>query len=205
MMARADFAFSIPSGFSDLEAAPLLCGGIIGYRSLRMSGIEPGGRLGLYGFGASALLTFQVARHWGCEVFVATRSRSEQRRAIEMGAAWAGSYHEQPPVTLDAAITFAPVAYVVVEALKAIGPGGTVAINAIHLDSVPEFPYELLWMERGIRSVANFTRRDAEEFLALAGEIPITTVVDTYPLSDVNIALNRLKTGEVDGAAVLTM
>ena len=205
MLARADFVFPVPSNFTDVEAAPLLCGGIIGYRSLRIAGIEPGGRLGLYGFGASALLAFQVAKHWGCELFVATRSREEQQRALEMGAVWSGSYHEQPPVPLDAAVTFAPAGYVVVEALKALAPGGIVAINAIHLDTVPEFPYELLWMERGIRSVANFTRRDAEEFLGLAAEIPITTVVDPYPLSDVNIALGRLKSGEVNGAAVLTL
>ena len=204
MNARADFVFSIPPGFGDAEAAPLLCGGIIGYRALRLSGIEPGGKLGLYGFGASALLAFQVARQWGCDVFVATRSRIEQERALAMGAAWAGSYHDQPPAELDAAITFAPAGYVVIEALKAIKPGGTVAINAIHLDTVPEFPYELLWMERGIRSVANFTRQDANEFLALAAEIPIETVTDRYPLRDVNIALGRLKAGEVDGAAVLT-
>lgn len=205
MMARADYVFPIPASFSDQQAAPLLCGGIIGYRSLRLSGIEPGGRLGLYGFGASALLCFQVARHWGCEVFVATRSRSEQQRALDMGAAWAGSYHDQPPIELDAAITFAPVGYVVVEALKAVVPGATVAINAIHLDTVPEFPYDLLWKERSIRSVANFTRRDAEEFLTLAAEIPIKTVVDPYPLSDVNIALAQVQRGEVDGAAVLTV
>lgn len=203
MTVRADFAFAIPPRFSDIEAAPLLCGGIIGYRSLRVSNIEPGGRLGLYGFGASALLTIQVARHWGVEVFAATRSRSEQARAIEMGAAWASSYHEQPPVLLDAAITFAPVGYVVVEALKALKRGGTVAINAIHLDAVPEFPYELLWLERGLRSVANFTRRDAEEFLTLAADIPITTVADPYPLADANIALSQLKSGDVNGAAVL--
>ena len=204
MTARADFVFSIPSGFGDAEAAPLLCGGIIGYRALRLSGIKPGGKLGLYGFGASALLAFQVARHWGCGVFVATRSRAEQERALEMGAVWAGSYNDQPPAELDAAITFAPAGYVVIEALKAIKPGGTVAINAIHLDTVPEFPYELLWMERGVRSVANFTRQDATEFLAVAAEIPIETVTDRYPLRDVNIALGRLKAGEVDGAAVLT-
>lgn len=145
-------------------------------------------------------MALQVARYWGCELFVATRSRAEQARALEMGAVWAGSYHEQPPVALDAVVTFAPVGFVVIEALQ---PGGTVAINAIHLDTVPEFPYELMWMERGIRSVVNFTRRDAEEFLQLAAEIPITTVVDSYPLADVNVALRRLKTGEVDGAAVL--
>ncbi len=205
MIARADFVFSVPAQFTDTGAAPLLCGGIIGYRALKVAGIEPGGRLGLYGFGASALLAFQVARHWGCDVFVATRSRTEQQRAVEMGAVWAGSYNEQPPVGLDAAVTFAPAGYVVVEALKAIKPGGTVAINAIHLDTVPEFPYELLWMERGLRSVANFTRDDAEEFLSLAGEIPIETVVDTYPLRDVNIALGRVKSGDVEGAAVLTI
>lgn len=205
MTARADFAFAIPTTFTDVEAAPLLCGGVIGYRALRISGIEPGGRLGLYGFGASALLAIQVARFWGCEVFVTTRSQAEQARAIAMGAVWAGSYHDQPPVGLDAAITFAPVGYVVVEALKALQPGGTVAINAIHLDTVPEFPYEMLWMERGLRSVANFTRRDAEEFLELAGEIPIKTVADPYPLADANIALNRSKLGDVNGAAVLTM
>jgi propanol-preferring alcohol dehydrogenase len=205
MTARADYVLPIPGRFTDQQAAPLLCGGIIGYRSLKLSRIEPGGRLGLYGFGASALLSFQVARHWGCDVFVATRSRSEQQRALDMGAAWAGSYHDQPPVELDAAITFAPVGYVVVEALKAIAPGSTVAINAIHLDTLPEFPYDLLWKERCIRSVANFTRRDAEEFLELAARIPIETVVDPYPLSDVNIALAQLKLGEVEGAAVLTV
>ncbi len=205
MTAKADFAFAIPPRFDDLAAAPLLCGGVIGYRALRLSGIEPGGRLGLYGFGASALLTLQVARHWGCEVYVTTRSRTEQARALEMGATWAGSYHAPPPIELDAAITFAPAGFVVVEALKAIGPGGTVAINAIHLDTIPEFPYELLWKERSIRSVANFTRNDAEAFLALAAEIPITTTVDVYPLADANIALDRLKRGDVNGAAVLTM
>jgi propanol-preferring alcohol dehydrogenase len=205
MTARADFVFAVPSSLSDEQAAPLLCGGVIGYRAIGISGIEPGGRLGLYGFGASASLTIQVAAHWGCEVFVATRSRSEQARSLAMGAAWAGSYHDQPPVALDAAITFAPAGFVVVEALKAVAPGGTVAINAIHLDSIPEFPYELLWMERGLRSVANFTRRDAEEFLALASEIPIEVNPEPYPLADADIALNRLKRGDVKGTAVLTM
>jgi propanol-preferring alcohol dehydrogenase len=203
MTARADFVYRIPASFADAAAAPLLCGGVIGYRSLGISGIEPGGRLGLYGFGASALLTLQVARHWGCEVYVTTRSRSEQQRALDMGAAWAGSYRHTPPHPLDAAVTFAPAGYVVVEALKAVRPGGTVAINSIHLDTIPEFPYELLWRERGIRSVANFTRADARAFLELAAAIPIETVVDPYPLADANIALSRLERGEVDGAAVL--
>jgi propanol-preferring alcohol dehydrogenase len=205
MVARADFAFSIPDSFSDVEAAPLLCGGVIGYRSLKISGIRPGGRLGLYGFGASALLALQVAVHRGCEVYVATRSAAEQERALEFGAVWAGGYGDAPPAALDAAVTFAPVGSVVVAALAAIVPGGTVAINAIHLDEIPAFDYDLLWRERGVRSVANFTRRDAIEFLALAAEIPIRTVVDEYPLADANLALERLAAGDVSGAAVLIM
>jgi alcohol dehydrogenase, propanol-preferring len=204
LVARADFAHRLPDGLADHDAAPLLCGGVIGYRALRISGIEPGGRLGLYGFGASALLTIQVALHWGCEVYVATRSERERQRAIEMGATWAGGAHDRPPVELDAAVTFAPVGSVVVAALEALAPGGTVAINAIHLDHIPEFDYDLLWRERGLRSVANFTRRDAEEFLALAAEIPVRTVVDVHPLADANLVLGRLSTGDVDGAAVLT-
>jgi len=200
---RADYALRIPPSFSDIDAAPLLCGGIIGYRSLKISGIQPGGRLGLYGFGASALLAMQVAVYWGCDVFVATRSPAEQERATEMGAVWTGSYHDQPPVALDAAITFAPAGYVVVEALKSVARGGIVAINAIHLDRVPTFGYDLLWGERQIRSVANFTRQDAREFLELAASIPIRTVPDVYPLADANLALQRLEAGQVHGAAVL--
>jgi propanol-preferring alcohol dehydrogenase len=205
MLVRADFALAIPDGFGDVEAAPLLCGGVIGYRALRISGIRPGGRLGLYGFGASALLTIQVALHWGCEVYVATRSAAERVRALEMGAVWAGDAHDAPPVALDAAITFAPVGSVVVAALSALRPGGTVAINAIHLDRIPEFDYDLLWRERGLRSVANFTRRDAAEFLTLAAEIPIRTMIDLMPLADANLALARLRRGEITGAAVLTI
>jgi propanol-preferring alcohol dehydrogenase len=136
-------------------------------------------------------------------VFVATRSAVEQQRAIEMGAAWTGSYHDRPPVALDAAVTFAPVGYVVVEALKAVARGGTVAINAIHLDRIPGFGYDLLWGERQLRSVTNFTRQDAAEFLDLAADIPIRTVPDVYPLGDANLALIRLKEGLVEGAAVL--
>jgi propanol-preferring alcohol dehydrogenase len=205
MLARADFVFPIPDAFSDIEAAPLLCGGVIGYRSLKISGIQPGGRLGLYGFGASALLALQVATHWGCEVYVATRSVSERRRALEFGAVWVGGYDDTTPVELDAAVTFAPVGSVVVAALRAVSAGGTVAINAIHLDEIPAFDYDLLWRERGLRSVANFTRRDAEEFLALAAEIPIRTVADVYSLEEANLALAQLAAGGVSGAAVLTM
>lgn len=203
MVARADFAFPLPAGFPDMPAAPLLCGGVIGYRSLKVSGIARGGRLGLYGFGASALLALQVARHWGCEVFVATRSVREQERARKLGAAWAGGYDERPPVPLDAAITFAPAGDVVVRALEAVDRGGTVAINAIHLDRMPEFSYDLLWLERSIRSVANFTREDAREFLELAARIPVQTSTEEFGLAEANIALQRLAAGQISGAAVL--
>ncbi|MGZ8785984.1 MAG: zinc-binding alcohol dehydrogenase family protein, partial [Acidimicrobiia bacterium] len=203
MTARSDFALPLPPGMGDLDVAPLLCGGVIGYRALKVSGIEPGGRLGLYGFGASALLAIQVALHWGCDVFVVTRSAQERARALDMGAAWAGGYDEVPPVRLHAAVTFAPVGSVVVAALKALDRGGVVAVNAIHLDEIPAFPYEHLWWERQIRSVANFTRTDARQFLALAADLPIRTVVDRYPLADANQALADVKSGTVAGAAVL--
>jgi propanol-preferring alcohol dehydrogenase len=201
--ARADFALHLPDGFDDLAAAPLLCGGVIGYRSLARSGIQPGGRLGLYGFGASALITLQVARHRGCRIFVATRSAAEQERARALGAEWAGGYDQPPPEPLDAAITFAPSGDVVRAALRAVDRGATVAINAIHLDRLPEMPYDELWWERRLASVANFTRADATEFLALAAEIPVRTSFETHPLDDANVALDRLKRGEVRGAAVL--
>lgn len=200
---RAAFAHPLPADLDPVAAAPLLCGGITGYRALRLSGIEPGGRLGLYGFGASARLALQVATHWGCEVFVATRSPRDRERALALGAAWAGATHDPPPVPLDAAVTFAPAGEVVVAALKAVDRGGTVAVNAIHLDRIPEFPYEHLWWERSLRSVANFTRRDAREFLALAAEIPIRTETQVYPLDDANRALADLAAGRVEGAAVL--
>lgn len=202
---RADAALRIPEDFADVDAAPLLCGGVIGYRALRISGIEPGGRLGLYGFGASALIAIQVARHWGCEVHVATRSARERERALALGAASVGGYDDPPPMPLDAAVTFAPVGDVVVAALRAVDRGGTVAINAIHLDGIPAFDYDLLWWERSLRSVANFTRRDAEELLGLAAAIPIRTTVDRFALADGNLALARLAAGEVEGGAVLEM
>jgi propanol-preferring alcohol dehydrogenase len=201
---RADFALRLPDGFGDLAAAPLLCGGVIGYRSLRVSGIERGGRLGLFGFGASALLTLQVARHWQCEVHVRTRSTRDQARATALGAASVGAY-DQPTPPLDAAVTFAPSGDVVVAALRNLDRGGTVAINAIHLDRIPEFPYEWLWWERGIQSVANFTRDDARAFLELAARIPIQTQIEVFPLADGNDALRRLAAGDLEGTAVLTM
>jgi len=205
MVARADFALRLPDGFADVDAAPLLCGGVIGYRALRVSGVRPGGRLGLFGFGASALIAIQVARHWGCEVFVWTRSAAERARAAELGAAWTGGYDDRAPAPLDAAVTFAPSGDVVVAALRAVDRGGTVAINAIHLDRVPEFPYELLWGERVIRSVANFTRSDAQAFLTLAAVAGIRTAVERHPLDGANEALRRISDGTVSGAAVLVV
>jgi len=201
----ADFAFRLPDGVPDLQAAPLLCGGIIGYRSLRVAGTQRGDRLGLYGFGASARQALQVGRSWGCEVYVTTRSERDRGRALELGAAWAGPYDERPPVALDAAVTFAPSGDVVVAALRALRPGGTVAINAIHLDRIPEFPYELLWEERSLRSVANYTRGDGRAFLRLAQDIPVRSDVDVFPLTEsgVNDALAALSAGVVAGAAVL--
>jgi propanol-preferring alcohol dehydrogenase len=201
--ALADFALRLPDGCRDLDAAPLLCGGVIGYRSLKVSGIRPGERLGLYGFGASATLAIQVARHWGCRVFVCTRNPAERERAVALGAEWTGGYDERPPEALDAAITFAPAGSVVVAALRALGRGGTVAINAIHLDRVPELSYRDLWWERSLRSVANCTRNDAREFLDLAARIPVRAEREVHPLVDANVALERLARGDVRGAAVL--
>ncbi len=204
MIVRADVAVRIPDGFEDLAAAPLLCGGVIGYRALRISGIQPGGRLGLFGFGASALLCIQVARHWGCEVHVRVRSEEERSRALELGAASVGGYGDAVPVPLDAAITTAPAGDVVLAALRAVDRGGVVAINAIHLDRMPEFPYEWLWQERQLRSVANVSRTDAAEFMALAAAIPIRTRTQLFSLAEGNEALRALAEGRIDGAAVLT-
>jgi len=201
--AAADHVYQLPSSFGDVEAAPLLCGGIIGYRALKVSGIEPGGRLGLFGFGASARLAIQVARHWGCEVAVFTRSDVERQRAEALGAAWVGGYAEQPPAPLDAAVTFAPAGSVVAAALATLARGATLAINAIHLDAMPAFDYDLLWWERGIRSVANFTRHDGREFLDLAQRIPLQTDAQQFPLADALEALKRLRAGSLEGTAVL--
>ena len=203
MVVPAAFAYPIPEGFPDEQAAPLLCAGIIGYRSLRLSEIRPGQRLGLYGFGASAHVTIQVARHWGCEVYVFTRSAEHQQHALELGAAWVGQAQDTPPAELDSAITFAPAGWLVPEVLRVLRKGGTLAINAIHMSPIPELPYSLLYGERTVRSVANSTRQDATELLELAAEIPIHTDVELYPLADANAVLQRLKRAEVQGAAVL--
>jgi propanol-preferring alcohol dehydrogenase len=203
LIARGDFVHPLPDGFGDLDAAPLLCGGVIGYRSLQVAGVEPGMRVGLYGFGASATCVIQVAVHWGCEVYVATRSESEQERARRLGAVWAGGYADAPPHPLDAAITFAPVGSVVVAALGALDRGGVVAVNAIHLDAVPTFDYDLLWWERQIRSVANVTRHDVRAFLGLAAEIPVRTQTEIFGLEGANDALASLAAGRIAGSAVL--
>lgn len=202
-VAPADFVVPIPDVFSDTEAAPLLCAGIIGYRSLRLAGVQPGETLALFGFGASAHLAIQVARHWGCRVYVFTRSREHQRLARELGAAWAGSAGEQAPSPADRAITFAPAGDLIPVALGALRRGGTLAINAVHLDRVPAFDYRLLYWERTVRSVANSTRQDALEFMEIAARIPIRVTTRVYPLEEANRALQDLKHRTVSGAAVL--
>lgn len=198
----ADHAVRLPDDLADDAIAPLLCGGVIGFRSLRLSGIQPGGRLGLYGFGASASLAIQIARHWGCEVHVRTRSPLDRGRALALGATTVAGYDSAPP-ELDAAVTFAPSGDVVIAALRATARGGTVAINAIHLDGIPAFPYEALWWERGLRSVANYTRDDVDAFLALAAAIRIHTAVEVFPLAEANEALRRLADGALEATAVL--
>lgn len=203
MVAPADFVLPLPEEFSDYEVAPLLCAGIIGYRSLRVAGLVPGERLALFGFGASAHLALQVARYWGCEVLVFTRSREHQQLALTLGARWVGRAGEEAPALADRAITFAPAGSLIPYALQAIRPGGTVAINAIHLDCIPEFSYDLLYGERALKSVTNLTREDGREFLALAAKIPIHVATEIYPLEEANQVLQSLKSGKVQGAAVL--
>ena len=199
------FCFPIPAGYPDLQAAPLLCAGLIGYRSLRMAGDAE--RLGLYGFGASAHIVVQVARHHGRRVFAFTRDgdAASQRFAMSLGAEWAGDAMQPGPEPLDAAIIFAPAGELVPAALRATAAGGTVVCAGIHMSDIPAFPYEILWGERVLRSVANLTRRDGEEFLALAPRIPVRTEVRPFPLDDANAALDTLRRGDVQGAAVLAV
>jgi alcohol dehydrogenase, propanol-preferring len=199
------YCFPIPNGYADLQAAPLLCAGLIGYRSLVMAGDAE--RLGLYGFGASAHIVIQLARWQGRRVFAFTREGDEaaQRFACELGAEWAGSAAEPSPEELDAAIIFAPAGELVPTALRAVAKGGAVVCAGIHMSDIPSFPYELLWGERVLRSVANLTRRDGEEFLALAPQVPVRTEIETYSLEQANEALDRLRAGRVLGAAVLTI
>ncbi len=204
VVARTDFVFPLPAALGDLQAAPLLCAGIIGFRSLRVAGVRKRERVGLFGFGASAHLALPVLQAWKCEVFVSTRGASHRELAASMGATWVGSETERPPVALDRAITFAPSGDVVVAALASLRKGGVVAINAIHLDRIPEFDYDrLLWGERQIRSVANMTRADARDFLQLASEIGLRPRVTPFPLDQANEALIAIKSDRIDGAAVI--
>ena len=202
--ARADFVFPLPPALDDLHAAPLLCAGIIGFRSLRVAGVEAGERVGLFGFGASAHLAIAVLRAWKCEVYVSTRGASHRQLAESLGAAWVGNETEKPPVELDRAVTFAPSGDVVIAALASLRKGGVVAINAIHLDRIPQFDYDrLLWGERQLRSVANMTRSDARDFLQIASEIQLRPQATAFPLDQANEALAAVKKDAIDGAAVL--
>jgi len=202
--ARNDFVFPLPASLDDLHAAPLLCAGIIGFRSLRVAGVEPGERVGLFGFGASAHLAIAVLRAWKCDVYVSTRGKSHRDLAASLGATWVGSETEKPPAELDRAVTFAPSGDVVIAALGSLRKGGVVAINAIHLDRIPQFDYDsLLWGERQLRSVANMTRADARDFLALAVEIGLKPKVTVFKLDQANEALIAVKNDAVDGAAVI--
>jgi alcohol dehydrogenase, propanol-preferring len=203
IVAPEDFVYAMPEGFPDEQTAPLLCAGIIGYRCLRMAEVEKGARLGFYGFGAAAHVAIQVARFWGVEVFASTRDVRHQKLATELGAKWTGGTLDAPPEKLDAAIVFAPAGEIVPAALKALRKGGRLILGGIHMSDIPSFPYDLLYEERMIRSVANNTRQDGEEFLALGAKIPIHTHVQVFPLSEANRALNALKNDAIPGAAVL--
>ncbi|MFZ0744478.1 MAG: zinc-dependent alcohol dehydrogenase family protein [Terracidiphilus sp.] len=201
---RADFTIPLPPGLDDCYAAPLLCAGIIGFRSLRVAGVERGERVGLFGFGSSASLAIRILQHWDCEVYVVTRGESHRRAAQSLGATWVGDEYAKAPVELDRAITFAPSGNVVVSALSALRKGGVVAINAIHLDQMPAFDYDKhLWGERQIRSVANMTREDARDFLAIAHELNFRPRVVAFPLEDANKAIRAVKHETEDGSAVI--
>ena len=203
IVAPEEFIYAIPAGFPDEQAAPLLCAGIIGFRSLRLSGIKAGGRLGFYGFGAAAHVAIQVARRWNVDVFASTRDHGHQELALQLGAMWAGGTFDEPPKKLDAAIIFAPAGEIVPAALRALKKGGVLVLGGIHMSPIPSFEYQLLYQERVIRSVANNTRQDGEDFLRLAAEIPIRTRVQVFPLTEANRALNALKNDAIPGAAVL--
>jgi propanol-preferring alcohol dehydrogenase len=206
VVAEADFVYPLPGDFPGESAAPLLCAGIIGYRALRLSDLKPGGRLGLYGFGASAHIAIQIARHWGCEVLVFTRSPGHQKLARELGAAWAGQAQDTPPTKLDAAIIFAPAGELVPEALRVLERGGTLALAGIHMSAIPSLEYHRhLYFEKTVRSVTASTRQDGRELLELAAQIPIRPRVQLFPLAEANQALKLLKAGGIDGAAVLVI
>jgi propanol-preferring alcohol dehydrogenase len=206
VVARADFAHPLDDRLDDLHAAPLLCAGIIGFRALRVAGVRPGECVGLYGFGASAHLALPILKAWGCSAFVVTRGANHREFAERLGADWVGKEEERPPTPLDRAITFAPAGAVVVAALGALRKGGVVAINAIHLDCIPQFDYDsLLWGEREIRSVTNMTRADARDFLELAAQLGIKPTTTAFPLEHVNDALRAVENDSIDGSAVVTL
>lgn len=205
-VAPADFVYRLPENFADRAAAPLLCAGIIGYRALKRSGIKPGGRLGLYGFGGSAHLAIQIARYWGCEIFVFTRSPGHQELARQLGAVWVGQAQDTPPAPLDSAIIFAPAGSLVPEALRVLDKGGTLALAGIHMSQIPPLDYEKhLYYEKNVHSVTASTRRDGAELLELAATIPLKTTVQEFPLAEANTALQLLKAGKINGAAVLAV
>ena len=201
-----EFAYAVPESFSDEEAAPLMCAGIVGYRALELSGIQPGGTLGLYGFGGSAHIALQIAKHRSARIFVFTRSAEHQELARTLGADWAGSSKDDPPAKLTNAIIFAPVGSLYLDALRVLDRGGTVASAGIHMSPIPEIDYDkYLYHERKMLSVANATRRDGEDLLRIAAEIPVRTTVQTFPLEKANDVLRLLKAGKINGAAVLKM
>ncbi len=203
---RADFTIPLPAGLEDSHVAPLLCAGIIGFRSLRVAGVERGERVGLFGFGSSASLAIRILQSWNCEVYVVTRGEAHRKSAESLGAAWVGDENSRPPTELDRAITFAPSGKVVISALSALRKGGVVAINAIHLDEMPAFDYDkLLWGERQVRSVANMTRQDARDFIALAHELNFRPRVATFSLEDANMALKAVKHETENGPAVIVL
>jgi len=203
VVAPQDFVYALPEGFGDLHVAPLLCAGIIGFRTLRLSGVRPGGTLAMYGFGAAAHVAIQVARHWGISVYAMSRDPRHQDLARDLGAVWAGGANDEPAEKLDAAVIFAPAGELVIAALRTLKRGGTVALGGIHMSPIPELDYNLLYHERIVRSVANNTRRDGEDFLKIAAEIPIRTEVREFALEEANEALNALKNDAIRGAAVL--
>ena len=204
VLVRTDFLLPLPAAMDDVHISPLLCAGIIGFRSLRVAGVEPGERVGLFGFGSSAALAIQVLHSWNCEVYVATRGEDHRTQATALHATWVGKEDDKPPVPLDRAVTFAPSGKVVVQALSSLRKGGIVAVNAIHLDEMPAFNYDtLLWGERQIRSVANMTRKDATEFLGIADSLNIRPQTTVVPLADANDALRMVKEGDDAGSVVL--
>jgi len=204
-VAREAFAYPIPEVFGDIEAAPLLCAGIIGFRALRLSEVRPGQRLGLFGFGGSAHIAIQVARYWGCRVYVFTRSRVHQSLATELGAEWVGRAGDVPPARVHSAVIFAPAGSLVLDALKVLEKGGTIALAAIYMTPIPQVDYPLVYDERTVRSVTASTREDAHDLIRYASEIPIRTHVQPFPLEEANGVLQMLDRSEIDGAAVLSI